>query len=71
MAVKEKKIIFFQDVTATLGDGLAWIAPLPNGIFIENYYLTNVDEQTPILIVNKLNKTIVGGDHNRKWRRVA
>ena len=27
MAVKEKKIIFFQDVTATLGDGLAWIAP--------------------------------------------
>ena len=28
MAVKEKKIIFFQDVTATLGDGLAWIAPV-------------------------------------------
>ena len=28
MAVKEKKIIFFQDVTATLGDGLAWIAPI-------------------------------------------
>ena len=24
---QRKKIIFFQDVTATLGDGLAWIAP--------------------------------------------
>ena len=34
MAVKEKKIIFFQDVTATLGDGLAWIAPFIHLIHI-------------------------------------
>ena len=32
---------------------------LPKGIFIENCYLTNVDEQTPILIVHKLNKAIL------------
>jgi hypothetical protein len=28
MANREKKIRFFQDMTATLEDGLAWIAPV-------------------------------------------